>query len=77
MSLLRLVGKSAYVTRPKLNDYVSTREELVQRMDEVLRWISSGQLEVSIDQEFDLKDAVAGHEYIEAGRTRGKLLFRI
>ena len=77
MSLLRLVGKSAYVTRPKLNDYVAERDELTQRMNEIFGWVIDGKLVVSIDEEFGLKDAVLGHQYIEAGKSRGKLLLRI
>ena len=77
LSLLRLVGKSAYVTRPKLNDYISTREELLQRINEVFEWVKQGRLEVCIDREFDLCDAVDGHKYIEAGKTRGKLLYKM
>jgi NADPH2:quinone reductase len=77
LSLLKLVGKSAFVTRPKLGDYVSTREELLERINEVFEWVLNGDLDVCIDQEFDLSDVVHGHQYIEAGKSRGKLLFKI
>ena len=77
LSLLRLVGKSAFVTRPKLNDYVASRQELLDRMNEVFEWLEKGLLDVCIDREFDLIDVVEGHKYIEAGRTKGKLLFKI
>ncbi len=77
LSLLRLVGKSAFVTRPKLNDYCHTREELLLRINEVFDWVKDGKLEVSIDEEFDLSDVVDGHKYIESGKSRGKLLFKI
>merc|ERR1711988_62161 len=36
--VLRLIGKSAYVTRPKLLDYVTTRDELVWRAEEIFGW---------------------------------------
>mmetsp|Transcript_26542 Transcript_26542/g.39814 ORF Transcript_26542/g.39814 Transcript_26542/m.39814 type:complete len:176 (+) Transcript_26542:403-930(+) len=77
LSLLRLVGKSNFVTRPKLGDYVATRDELLQRMNEVFEWVQNGNLEVCVDQEFDLSDAVKGHQYIEAGKSKGKLLLKI
>lgn len=77
LSLLRLVAKSAYVTRPKLNDYVVTRDELLQRIHEIFDWMKEGKLHVSIDEEFELKDAAKAHNYIQAGKTRGKLLLKI
>ena len=65
------------MTRPKMLDYVSTREELMMRADEVFGWIASGDLKVGIDKKFDLEDAVAGHQYLEAGKSKGKLLYKI
>ncbi len=75
--VLRLLPKSAYVTRPKLNDYVSSRDELLFRANEVFDWVRTGKLDVVVDRVFDLDEAAAGHEYLENGRTRGKVLFRI
>ena len=43
---IRLIKKSAFVCRPKLLDYVSTREELMARADEVFGWLASGDLKV-------------------------------
>ena len=65
------------MTRPKMLDYVSTREELMMRADEVFGWIASGDLKVGIDKTFDLEDAVAGHQYLEAGKSKGKVLYKI
>ena len=72
-----IFAKFEYVTRPKLNDYVSTRDELLQRINEVFDWVKKGRLDVCIDKEFDLSDVVDGHKYIEAGKTKGKLLYKI
>mmetsp|Transcript_19249 Transcript_19249/g.61254 ORF Transcript_19249/g.61254 Transcript_19249/m.61254 type:complete len:644 (+) Transcript_19249:29-1960(+) len=74
---IRLIKKSLFMTRPKMLDYVSTREELMMRADEVFGWIASGDLKVGIDKTFDLEDAVAGHQYLEAGKSKGKLLYKI
>merc|ERR1712070_148665 len=38
---IRLIKKSAFLTRPKLLDYVSTREELMMRADEIFGWCAS------------------------------------
>lgn len=75
--VLRLIGKSAYVTRPKLLDYITTREELVSRSEELFGWLQSGQLSVSVDTSFPLEQAAEGHLYLEAGKSKGKVLYKI
>lgn len=76
-SLLKLTPKSAYVTRPKLGDYVATKEELRARAKEIFGYVVSGELKVGVDAVFPLRDAEKGHEYLEAGKSKGKILFRI
>jgi len=75
--VLRLIKKSAFVTRPKLLDYVSTRDELMMRADEIFGWIKEGKLNVGIDKVFDLSDAVEGHKFLEAGKSKGKLIYKV
>lgn len=75
--VLRLIGKSAYVTRPKLLDYTTSREELVQRADEIFGWLKDGKLNVSVDTSFPLDQAAEGHLYLEAGKSKGKVLYQI
>lgn len=75
--VLRLIGKSAYVTRPKLLDYTVTREELVWRASEIFGWLSEGKLKVSVDTTFPLDQAAEGHLYLEAGKSKGKVLYEI
>jgi NADPH2:quinone reductase len=62
---------------PKLGDYISTREEMNQRARDVFQWVADGKLDVRVDKVFSLQDAKEGHAYIEAGKTQGKILFRI
>ena len=71
ISLLSLTPKSAYVTRPKLGDYVATKEELQSRAKEVFGYVASGKLSVTVDSTLPLKDATAGHMYVEAGQSKG------
>lgn len=75
-SPLQLAPKSGYLTRPKLGDYV-VGEELQVRAKEVFGWVSCGKLTVTVDQVFSLKDSKEGHEHLEAGKSRGKVLFKI
>lgn len=73
--VLRLIGKSAYVTRPKLLDYTVDRKELLWRSGEVFGWLSEGKLKVSVDTVFPLDQAAEGHKYLEAGKSKGKVLY--
>jgi len=74
---LRFINKSGYLTRPKLNDYTVTREELMERANDIFKWIGSGDLQVAVDRCFPLEQAVEGHNYLEAGKSRGKVLYEI
>jgi NADPH2:quinone reductase len=65
---------SLFLTRPKLNDYIATREELLRRAGEVLGWIESGELNIRIDRRYPLAEAAQAHLDLESRRTTGKLL---
>jgi NADPH2:quinone reductase len=60
-----------------LNDYTVTREELMERANDIFGWISSGELQVAVDRCFPLEQCVEGHNYLEAGKSRGKVLYEI
>jgi len=75
--VLRLINKSAFVTRPKLLDYTGERPELLRRAADVFGWLKTGDLKVSVDKVFPLHQVVEGHEYLEAGKSRGKVLYKI
>ena len=74
---LKLIGKSLFLTRPKLLDYVQDRDALVARSSEVFGWIREGKLKVSVDRAFPLDEAAEGHKYLESGASTGKVLYRI
>ena len=65
---------SLFLTRPSLMDYTATREELLQRADDILGWIKSGKLKLRIHDRFPLKDAAEAHRQLEGRLTTGKLL---
>ena len=71
--ILNLKG-SLFVTRPSLNHYILTRNELVERAGEVLGWVREGKLALRVDREYPLKDAAEAQAMLEARRTTGKLL---
>ena len=74
---LKLIGKSLFLTRPKLLDYVQDRDALVARSSEVFGWIREGKLKVSVDRAFPLDEAAEGHKYLESGASTGKVLYKI
>jgi len=75
--VLRLINKSAYVTRPKLLDYTTNRAELLERSNDIFTWLLEGKLKVGIDTAFPLDQAAEGHLYLEAGKSKGKVLLTI
>ena len=71
----QLIGKSNFITRPKLLDYTATREELLWRSGEVFGWVADGKMKVSVDKTFPLAECGDGHRYLEAGKSTGKVLY--
>ena len=65
---------SLFLTRPGLGDYTATREELLQRADDVLDWVNSGKLKVSVGLTLPLSDAAEAHRQLEGRETTGKIL---
>jgi NADPH:quinone reductase len=65
---------SLFLTRPTLGHYVLTREELLWRAEDLLRWLASGELKLRIDRTFPLREAPAAHQYLEDRQTKGKVL---
>ena len=68
---------SVFFTRPHLADYIATAAEIGARANDLFAWFAAGRLDVTIDREFPLADAAEAHRYIEAGKTRGKLLLQV
>ena len=65
---------SLFLTRPTLGDYTATREELLQRADEVLNWVATGQLKLHIGLTLPLSEAEEAHRQLEGRLTTGKIL---
>jgi NADPH2:quinone reductase len=65
---------SVFLTRPSLNDYTATREEMLYRANDILGWIKTGKLKLRIHDRISLKDAAEAHTQLEGRHTTGKLL---
>lgn len=68
---------SVFFTRPHLADYIASPEELAWRAADLYGAWRAGKLVVCVEREFALAEAGAAHRYLEAGKTKGKLLLRI
>jgi NADPH2:quinone reductase len=65
---------SLFVTRPSLQHYVATREELEQRSNDVLQGVVRGDLKLRIHKTYPLQEAQQAHRDLEGRKTTGKLL---
>lgn len=63
-----------FLTRPSLAHYTRTREELLQRANDVLGWIADGTLRLRIDRTYPLAQAAEAHRAVASRQTLGKVL---
>lgn len=68
---LELSGKSLFLTRPRLFDYIATTEELDESAAALFAVLTSGAVTIDIGQRFPLAEARAAHEALEGRRTVG------
>jgi NADPH2:quinone reductase len=65
---------SLFLTRPSLAQYTLTREELMWRAGDVLKWVGAGELNLRIGKTFPLAEAAEAHRQLEGRKTTGKVL---
>ena len=65
---------SLFLTRPSLNAYVATRDELLSRANDLFGWLASGKLDVRIGAEFSLASAGEAHAALAGRKTTGKVI---
>lgn len=68
---------SLFLTRPTLNHYILTKEELRFRSEKLFNWISNEQLKLTIDSIHNLEDAGNAHDRLEQRLNKGKVLLRV
>jgi NADPH2:quinone reductase len=68
---------SVFFTRPHLADYMASAEEIRGRALTLFDLARHGKMAFTVDTIFPLAEASSAHSYIEAGKTRGKLLLKI
>lgn len=68
---------SLFLTRPGLNQYIATREELLERANAVFNWLQDGALKLRLDRVLPLGEAAAAHRALEGRETSGKILLEM
>ena len=71
---LELSGKSLFVTRPRLFDYIASTAELDESAAALFAVLESGAVKIEVGQTFPLAEARAAHEALEGRRTTGATL---
>jgi NADPH2:quinone reductase len=67
---------SLFATRPKLNDYIGTRKELLEGADTLFAAVINGTLRVPINHAYALKDAAKAHTDLESRATTGASILK-
>ena len=62
---------SLFLTRPTLNTYSASREDLVKGAAELFTVVKSGKVKISINQTYPLKDAAQAMSDLESRKTTG------
>ena len=62
---------SLYMTRQTLFSHITTRESTQEMADELFEMVTSGKIDIRIDQRFALADVAEAHRSLEARKTTG------
>jgi NADPH2:quinone reductase len=65
---------SLYVTRPTLNTYTASREDLLTTANDLFEVVQSGAVKIEINQTFALRDVADAHRALEGRQTTGSTL---
>lgn len=68
---------SLYLTRPSLMAYNATRAELADSAAALFGMVSSGKVNIRIDNRYPLADAVRAHRDLEGRKTTGSTIFTV
>ncbi|MET0669284.1 MAG: quinone oxidoreductase [Xanthobacteraceae bacterium] len=73
INILQTKG-SLFATRPTLNNYVAKREDLLATAKDLFDVVSSGKVNIPVNQKYALKDAVKAHQDLEGRKTTGSTI---
>ena len=73
-----LAGKgSLFITRPTLNSYTATREDLLTAAGELFDVVQKGAVKLAINQTYPLRDAAQAHRDLQDRKTTGSTVFTV
>lgn len=68
---------SLYLTRPTLNSYTATREDLLDAARELFSVVETGAVKIAVNQSYALRDAAQAHRDLEGRRTTGQTVLTV
>ncbi len=68
---------SLFLTRPSLAAYTTTREELEETAADLFNMVTSGKVEINVNQTYPLREAAQAHRDLEARKTTGSTVFLV
>ncbi|HEX5453210.1 MAG TPA: quinone oxidoreductase [Stellaceae bacterium] len=73
-----LAGKgSLFLTRPTLNTYTATRDDLLTAARELFDVVQKGAVKLQINQTYPLRDAAQAHRDLQDRKTTGSTVFTV
>jgi NADPH2:quinone reductase len=73
-----LAGKgSLFLTRPTLNTYTATREDLLTAAGDLFQVVESGAVKIQINQTYPLREAARAHRDLQDRKTTGSTVFTV
>jgi NADPH2:quinone reductase len=73
-----LAGKgSLFLTRPTLNTYTASREDLLTAANDLFDVVQKGAVKLAINQTYPLRDAAQAHRDLQDRKTTGSTVFTV
>jgi NADPH:quinone reductase len=66
---------SLFLTRPTIFTYIAKRENMISMATDLFKIVSSGAVNIKINQTYKLSDAAQAHSDLEARKTTGSTIF--
>tara|TARA_B100000674_G_scaffold312725_1_gene260006 strand:- start:9958 stop:10929 length:972 start_codon:yes stop_codon:yes gene_type:complete len=63
--------KGLYLTRPSMQQYLSTKEEIIEASTTLFEKVTSGKVKIEIFKEYKLEDSVDAHKDLEGRKILG------
>jgi NADPH2:quinone reductase len=68
---------SLFATRPTLNSYIASRDDLLATARDLFDVVERGDVKINVNQTYALKDAAQAHLDLEARKTTGSTVLTV